>query len=155
MKQLTAADIMSRNPVMVRHDQSIAEVLAVLKSKGISGVPVLDDSGSLCGLVSLKDIAFDALFRNADGSGESGYRVVSGEPSIPVESPQRLFISSSLKARDIMTPMVFTVQSDCTLNEIADDMSKGRVHRLVVLENDAVVGVVSSLDLLKVIRTCE
>lgn len=156
MKQLTAQDIMTSNPMMVHHNQPITEVLALLKSKGVSGAPVLDDDDNLCGLVSLKDIAFDALFRkNAQDESQSGYMVSGGEPHVPVELPCSMEIPPTLKACDIMTPMVFTVPANASLNQIAEDMSKGRVHRLIVVDGENVVGIVSSLDLLKVIRTCD
>ncbi len=153
MRHATARDIMTSNPAMVRDNQSIAEVLALFKRLNITGAPVLDESGSLCGLVSLKDIAFDALWHgNSPREAGQGYQV--GAHSAPLELPDELHIPSSLKVSDIMTPMVFTVPADASLNRIAEDMSRGRVHRLVVIEHDQVVGIISALDLLKVIRTC-
>lgn len=153
MKQATARDIMTREPAMVRDDQPIVEVLALFKRMNITGAPVLDANGSLCGLVSLKDIAFDALWHgDRPRKQRQGYQV--GAQTTPLEFPDELRIPNSVKVSDIMTPMVFTVPADASLNRIAEDMSRGRVHRLVVIEDDKVVGIVSALDLLKVIRTC-
>lgn len=155
MKQLLASDIMTHNPIMVKEDQPIAEALAVLKSKGISGAPVLDSDGDLCGLISLKDIAFDALWHEGTNAQGTGYLVQEhSDNAEPIKIPDVLEIDPKLTVSDVMTPMVFTIPADAPLNRIAEDMSKGRVHRLVVVENDKVVGIVSALDLLKVIREC-
>ncbi len=153
MKQVTAGDIMTREPAMVRDDQPIVEVLALFKRLSITGAPVLDAQGCLCGLVSLKDIAFDALWYGDNPRKQrQGYQV--GAQTEPLNLPVELRIPNSVKVSDIMTPMVFTVPVDASLNRIAEDMSRGRVHRLVVLEEDKVVGIISALDLLQVIRTC-
>ena len=151
MSVLTAKDIMTRNPIMVRSNQPIVEVLAIFKNKNINGAPVQDELGNLCGVVSLKDIAFDALWRGPGGqqSEQVGYRVASKSSGEPMTLPEVLQINADLRVSEIMTPMVFTVPIDAPLTQIAEDMSKGRVHRLVVLDGDLVVGIVTTLDLLK------
>lgn len=53
--------------------------------------------------------------------------------------------------RDIMTPTVYTVPADTPVRKIARAMIAGRVHRLVVTQGDDVVGIVTSLDLLKLL----
>ena len=54
--------------------------------------------------------------------------------------------------RDIMTPMLFKVDEDTSLKEVADMMIGGRVHRLFVTHKQKVVGIVTTMDMLKVIR---
>lgn len=53
--------------------------------------------------------------------------------------------------RNIMTPTVYTVPADTPVRKIARAMIAGRVHRLVVTQGDDVVGIVTSLDLLKLL----
>lgn len=153
MKQ-TARDIMTANPTMVQADHSIAQALAILKNQSISGAPVLDEKGQLCGLISIKDIVFGALWRESRTT-DHGYCVVSSQKKEPLPAPDRLEVHPDLKVRDIMTPMVFSISINATINRIVDDMRKGKVHRLVVIEADQVVGIVTSFDLLKVIRSPE
>lgn len=45
------------NPVTVEKNQEIAEVALVMKTYGISGLPVLDD-GKLCGIITSRDLRF-------------------------------------------------------------------------------------------------
>ena len=51
-----------------------------------------------------------------------------------------------------MTPMVFSVSVNASLAEMADIMIGGRVHRLIVTEGNEVVGIVTTLDMLKTLR---
>jgi CBS domain-containing protein len=54
--------------------------------------------------------------------------------------------------KDIMTPMLFKVDENTTIQEVADAMIGGRVHRLLVTHGGKVIGIVTTMDMLKVIR---
>jgi predicted transcriptional regulator len=53
--------------------------------------------------------------------------------------------------RDIMTPLIFKVDESTSIQEIADTMIGGRVHRLLVTRAGKIIGIVTTMDLLKVI----
>jgi IMP dehydrogenase len=46
------------DPVCIQETASIGEVLALVRDKGISGLPVLDSSGCLSGIVTRRDLRF-------------------------------------------------------------------------------------------------
>ena len=48
-----------RDPITVRPDTTIREVLALTRARNISGVPVVDDSGQLAGIVTRRDMRFE------------------------------------------------------------------------------------------------
>jgi CBS domain-containing protein len=52
---------------------------------------------------------------------------------------------------DIMTPAAYTVPHDTQVAEIARTMIAGRIHRLLVTRDHHVVGIVTSLDLLRLL----
>ena len=55
--ELTASDCMSKPIVTVTPDMSLEECCRIMEQKRIRRVPVVDDRGSCCGIVSLADIA--------------------------------------------------------------------------------------------------
>jgi CBS domain-containing protein len=57
--------------------------------------------------------------------------------------------------KDIMTPMIFELEEDATVEEAADMMLKGRIHRVFVTRDKKLIGVVTTMDMLKVIRNQE
>src|SRR5262245_53667991 len=59
--------------------------------------------------------------------------------------------SNGEHVRDIMTPAVYTVPEETPVTRIARTMIAGRIHRLFVTRKKRVVGIVTSLDLLKLL----
>jgi CBS domain-containing protein len=51
-----------------------------------------------------------------------------------------------------MTPMIFSVREDTSVQEVADTMLKGRIHRVFVTRDGKLTGIVTALDMLQVIR---
>ncbi|WP_028920383.1 IMP dehydrogenase [Pseudoxanthomonas suwonensis] len=48
-----------RDPITVRPDTTIREVLALTRARNISGVPVVDEAGQLAGIVTRRDMRFE------------------------------------------------------------------------------------------------
>jgi signal-transduction protein with cAMP-binding, CBS, and nucleotidyltransferase domain len=48
--------------------------------------------------------------------------------------------------------MVFSVDANAPVQEVADTMIRGHIHRLFVMEHGKMVGVISALDLLSLVR---
>jgi CBS domain-containing protein len=59
---------------------------------------------------------------------------------------------SSAQVRDIMTPMIFKVEEDTSVQEVAETMLRGRIHRVFVTRDSTLTGIVTALDMLQVIR---
>lgn len=55
------------------------------------------------------------------------------------------------RVRDVMTPTVFTIPDDTPVERVARTMIAGRIHRLFVTRSGRVTGVVTPLDLLKLL----
>jgi len=51
-----------------------------------------------------------------------------------------------------MTPTIFKVNEDTTVQEVADTLIRKRIHRVFVTREEKVVGVISTVDMLKIIR---
>ncbi|MDH3870666.1 MAG: CBS domain-containing protein, partial [Gammaproteobacteria bacterium] len=58
---------------------------------------------------------------------------------------------SSVKVRDIMTPMIFRIEEDASIQQVADTMVRGGIHRVFVTEGNTLKGIVTALDLLKAV----
>jgi CBS domain-containing protein len=51
-----------------------------------------------------------------------------------------------------MTPMVFDVTEGMKVKQVADTMIRGRIHRVFVTRDEKLTGVITTVDMLKVIR---
>jgi CBS domain-containing protein len=53
---LPAAAVMTRNPLVLREDESIVDAMARLRQRGVRRAPVVAASGELVGIVSVDDL---------------------------------------------------------------------------------------------------
>ena len=149
LAQATAEDLMSPNPVSLYEGASIQEAIALLTDRGFGAAPVIDDAGRPVGVLSRGDILIHereqgrhaALTTNEDWE-EKPQRPCHEGFSVEVVDPTRV--------RDIMTPVVFTVGLRTAAAKVVEQMLNLKVHRLFVVDEDlALVGVISSLDVLR------
>lgn len=155
MKKLTAADVMVRKVLTVHPDWSLETLLAFFADHSITGAPVAAEDGRPIGVVSLTDIARSgSLIERRDGDVAHEYYRNGSELYVSRDQVERWAEENDpgVKVRDLMTPMVFTVDEDTTVNEIAETMITGRIHRVFVTEGKRIIGIVSSMDLLPLIR---
>lgn len=155
MKMLTAKDVMNTEILTVRMDLTVRELASFLTEKQISGAPVVDLDGRLVGVVSVTDVAESDAERPdlvADRSSPD-FDVRGWEERMNLEDVRPLHIESDeLLVRDIMTPTVYTIPDDTPVPRIAQTMVAGRIHRLFVTRARRVVGIVTSLDLVKLLE---
>ena len=151
-KEPRARDVMTTEVVRVPADLTVAELADVFMENEISGAPVVDEEGALVGVVSVFDVA-------RQSSGETG---VVSEPANPefyvrgweeqytVDEFRRLRVQEGhLTVRDVMTPAAFTVEEDDPISDVARTLVDGHIHRVLVTRGHEVVGIISSLDLLR------
>src|SRR5947209_122626 len=82
----TAADLMTPNPVSIRDTATVAEAVALLTAKGISGAPVIDEAGRPIGVVSRADIIVYDRERLGPGVSETDFGRASALASRPEPS---------------------------------------------------------------------
>jgi CBS domain-containing protein len=151
MKELVASDVMNTQVLAVRPDMTVRELATLLTENEISGAPVTDGHGRLLGMVSLSDIA-------QGEADEVGLAPSESDPEATVHGWEDEATSDEMRelhveggealVRDIMTPTAYTVPDDTPVSRLARTMVAGRVHRLLVVRDQRVVGIVTSLDLL-------
>jgi len=144
---ITAKDIMTREVVTISPDTEIAQVAKLLLTKRINGVPVVNDSGELVGIlcqsdiiIQQKNIPIPSLFTLLDGY-------------IPLPSSKKLDREvdkiMATKAADAMTANPVTVHPDTEIEKIAALMVEKNYHTLPVVDAGKLVGIVGKEDVLK------
>jgi len=154
MPQLTASDVMSTQVLAARPDMTVHELASFLTENQITGAPVLDAQGRLVGVVSETDIAESESDRAelVRDHSDPELDLRGWEDKANVEDMRHLHVEGGeLTVRDIMTPTAYTIPHDTPVAKIARTMIAGRIHRLLVTRGGRVVGIVASLDLLKLL----
>ena len=150
---LTAKDIMSTNVITVKPDTSIEDLSSLLVKNEISGVPVVDDSGALYGIVTENDL----ISRNKRLHIPT---VVSFlDAAIYLESSkkfeQEVKRLTATRVGDICARKVVSITEDTTVMDSATIMTDKKVHLLPVLKAGKVVGIVGKRDMVKAVARQE
>jgi CBS domain-containing protein len=138
---------MTTNVVTVSPETDIAEAVRLMLERQISGVPVIDDSGRLVGILTEGD-----LMRRAE--------LVTGRQSWwinPISSPEqeaKAYVKAhGLKVKDVMTKEVVTINEQEPLDRIAMVFEDRRIKRTPVMRSGKIVGIVSRANLLRSLAT--
>jgi predicted transcriptional regulator len=152
-----ASDIMTKDVICVNPDMKINELDKVFIKQKINGAPVVDENGSLVGVVSKSDIVNYDFKKGMHASSISDYYRSTGIESQMTEDPIEIDASSMANAevKDIMITNVITGNSDDSVHGLANTMCNKKIHRLIIVEENKVVGIVGTLDLLKVFGKIE
>lgn len=154
MKSATARDIMNPRVMAVPDDMTVSELAEFLTERQITGAPVVDRSGRPVGVVSVTDIA-EAHAEAAgltDDRSNPEFFVRGWEDELDAEEMRSFHLENGeALVRDLMTPTIFAVPEDTPAAKIAKTMIAGRIHRLLVTREGRIVGIVTSLDVLKLV----
>lgn len=119
------ADLMSREPIVVRDSDSIAFAETVLRDFRITGVPVVNREGVLVGVFSQTDALF---LKRPSVAGLIGH-------------------GATAQVGDVMSTPAITVSALASLTEAATIMLDNEVHRIVAVdERGHPIGVLSAMD---------
>jgi CBS domain-containing protein len=143
---------MQTQVVTVSPSLSLAEFELLLERAEVSGMPVVDDA-ELCGVVSRTDLV--RTLADAEGSAEATlayYQEVGDAAPSPASAGYMASEQDATKVvRDIMTAEILAVSGDRTVREVAQMMVTRGVHRLLVTEGGRLLGLVTTLDLVRAI----
>ncbi len=156
VRGMTVGDIMRSEVLAARADWSLESLADFLVDNNISGAPVITRDGELAGVVSLTDIVRQSSMSNSHSDTGITHDVYLYELETQMSREElQVFHAreeTGVRVSDIMTPMIFRVDRDTSLQEIAETMLKGRIHRVFVTEDGKLTGIVTALDMLQVIR---
>lgn len=121
-------DIMTRSPVKIHPEESVAVAARLLARHNIGALPVCKENGELCGVVTDRDLVT---------------RCMASERSV-----------EQARVRDVMTGRVISAAPDMEVDVAAHLMGREQVRRLPVVENGKLCGMVSLGDLASREESC-
>src|SRR3954471_11544340 len=140
---MLAGDVMTQGVISVAPDASVMQAGALMLKHQISGLPVVDPSGILLGIISEGD-----FLRRAE-LGTRRRRVRWLEFLIgPGRLAAEYVHACGRKVDEIMTPEPYTVSVDTPMDEIVRLMEKHRIKRLPFVQDGKPIGMVSRANLL-------
>lgn len=160
--KILARDIMRPDVLVLRTDDTVRSAAEQLEEIRASGAPVVDAAGKLVGVLTLSDIA------RSEHVGDDGVRAQPARPldDVPVtaaddaaDEDEEVFptdefadeVLGRLRVVDWMSPGVIQVPPDMSLAAVCRRMLDEAIHRVFVVEREALLGVVSTEDVVRLL----
>ncbi|MFB6097971.1 MAG: CBS domain-containing protein [Salinibacter sp.] len=153
MKWNSAKDLMTTDVKTVEADWPVDRVAEFLIDHEISGAPVVKD-GQLVGVISLTDIArYSSTAGDPAAERPAAYYRTELEAQYADEDLEDLRVSQGgdTTAEHVMTPQIYDVNEHTSLQQVAQVMHRSGIHRVFVTTDGEVRGVITALDMLKVV----
>ena len=140
-------DIMTTDLITVTPDMDISRAAKILFDNRINGAPVVDDNGSLVGILCQSDLItqqkklpIPTIFTFLDGL----IRLTSMK-----QIEKQVHKITAVTVSEAMTPKPVTVQPDTGLETVAALMVNSNFHTLPVVEDSGLVGIIGKEDVLR------
>jgi len=144
---VNAQDIMTREVFSVSPETDIEELARLFVEKKVGTLPVIDDQGRLCGIVSESDLV------ERDQPLHIPTVISIFDWVLYLESEKKfreeLKKITARKVSEICSGDVVTCGPETSVPEIARLMTKHHVHLVPVVEGEKVIGVVARLDVIR------
>jgi len=146
---IKARDIMSTDLIVTGPDMEITKATALLLENRINGLPVVNDSGQLVGIICQSDLIsqqkklpIPSIFSFLDGF-------------IPITSIKRIEKEAqkiaATRVSHAMTPNPVSIEPDTSIEAVAGLMVDSNFHTLPVVDNGRLVGIIGKEDVLKIL----
>jgi CBS-domain-containing membrane protein len=140
---MKAKDVMTTTVISVQPDATILQAARQMLQHHISGLPVIDQSGEIVGILSEGDF----LRRRETGTQRKRSRwleFLMGPGRLAAEYAY----SHGNKVAEVMTRDVHTVNEDTNIEDIVELMERRRIKRVPVMRKKNVVGMVTRSNLM-------
>jgi CBS domain-containing protein len=150
----TARDIMNTQVITVTDTMDLREVAKILVEEGITEAPVVDEMGTLVGVISQSDLVEYDLSMEHELTVEAPFYRRPFDDALQPERGFRIEELSADTVKDVMTPFLVTVEEETPIRDVASRMAKFAIHRLIVVDADQQIrGIVTALDVLRWVAT--
>jgi CBS domain-containing protein len=142
--RLKAKDVMSKRVLSLTPNTSLRRALDVLTRGMITGAPVVNEVGRPIGVFSYSSAARSSRCEGDTYYSSSEYEDIG---DIAEASPAAMLDLNTVGG--LMNPLVIVASPQDSLAQIARIMMRRRVHRVVITDKGRIVGVVSSMDIVR------
>jgi CBS domain-containing protein len=143
---MRAHQIMTRSVITIAPDSTILDAAKTMLQHHVSGLPVVDSTGRLVGVVSEGDF----IRRSEIGTQRKRGRWLKFLFGTGAAATDYVH-EHGRKVSEVMTSDPITVTEDTPLEEIVDAMETNGIKRLPVMTGDKLVGIVSRANLLQAV----
>ena len=141
---MLAKDVMRKKIITVGGWLTLPELAKVFEEHAITGAPVVDANGLVVGVVSQTDLVRS---RREASDGVPLYHRELDEPLAPLGLHFEEVDQS--RVEQIMTPGAISFDAETPVERLAGAMLERHIHRVLITRGERLVGIVTTMDLLR------
>lgn len=145
-----ARDLMQRSVLTLSPEASLLDAHRLFVEEEITGAPVVRDDGTVAGVVTSLDLLRAVSEEHDSAQAHGVYFREALEFSGPDWSQGVEDFQDRLAERrvsEVMTESVVVVPETATVSEVARTLRANRIHRVLVVRDHVLVGILSTFDL--------
>ena len=144
---LKAKDIMTKEPITVSPETEIVHATKLLLENRINGVPVIDETGKLVGILCQSDL----IAQQKKLPVPSFFTFLDGLITLTSmkQFEKEVQKIAAITVSQAMTPNPVVVRPDTDIEEVAALMVDSGFHTIPVVDKGALVGIVGKEDILR------
>lgn len=143
---LAVRDLMTPHVLSARPEQRLGEVARLMMDRDVRALPVVDDNGSLVGMVTHRELLKYLIPDYLQKTNSGKFRAL---PASLVAGAHSSVDPRGLAVKDVMSRAVLCVSEDQTLSDVANLMNNKDVDRFPVVREGVVVGFLTRADLIR------
>ncbi|HVP29714.1 MAG TPA: CBS domain-containing protein [Myxococcota bacterium] len=150
-----ARDVMETQVVTIDANASLLDAYRLFVEEDISGAPVVDEDGRVMGVLSVRDLLRATEEERDTALVQTTYFRDLAEFSGPDWGTTTEDFQDRMSERtvaDVMTPGAIVVSPDATIPEVASTLRRRHVHRVLVAEDERLLGLISTFDLVALLE---
>lgn len=132
---MLAKDVMRTPAITIHEGASVAELTELLQTAHVSGVPVVNDDGTVVGVVTEKDVLYGSM-----GLAENAAADAPMPPS-----------TAQVRVREIMTAPAVSADAETPLVDVCRMMWRFHIHRVPIVRDGKPMGIVAAMDLVRIV----
>lgn len=133
------ASLMKKDVYTLSPSATALDALRLFSNKGISGVPVVNDDGTLFGFVSDGDVISTLAQQHAHFSGLYSFTTDDGKASLEEKTKEL----QTITVGDIATRSVITAQVTDDMRDVCAKLVEHHLKKMPVLDGKKLVGVIN------------
>lgn len=148
---VTAAEIMTRDVITAKPNDSVKKVAQLLSDHEISAVPVCDEHGRVLGIISEGDLMRPFGAENA--MKRTWWLALLAEGIDLGPAFVDYIRVDDRRVRDLMVTSVITAAETASVAAIADMLARHRIKRVPIVRDGKLVGIVSRSDIVRTVAS--
>lgn len=161
LNDVTAGDLMQTEVITLEAGATIREAIETFEDYHIQGAPVVDSAGNLMGVLSATDVAKSGHVQADRIENDPGeYYVTDPLDELGPDGSRRSEefygkdeyspeVLGEQTVGDWMTPKVISVHAETPIQEVCQLMVRESIHRVCVVHNSQLQGIVTTFDIVK------